>query len=63
MKSGVAVVLDKSLVKCRVWRISFALPVDQVPDWDVRMRTVKWVDGGKGVQRPAKKKVSWEKPK
>ncbi|XP_073461747.1 hydrocephalus-inducing protein homolog [Aquarana catesbeiana] len=57
MKSDVAVVLDKSPVKCRVWRISFALPVDQVPDWDDRMRTVKWVDGGKGMQRPAKKKV------
>ncbi|CAI9616593.1 unnamed protein product, partial [Staurois parvus] len=57
MKSDVAVVLDKSPVKCRVWRISFPLPVDQVPDWDDRMRTVKWVDGRKGVQRPTKKKV------
>ncbi|XP_018431432.1 PREDICTED: hydrocephalus-inducing protein homolog, partial [Nanorana parkeri] len=57
MKSDVAAALKKSPVRCRVWRISFPLPVDQVPDWDDRMRTVKWVDSGKGAQRPTKKKV------
>ncbi|EDL92539.1 rCG51566, partial [Rattus norvegicus] len=31
-------------VKCKLSKIMFQLPVDQVPDWDDRMRTVKWVD-------------------
>lgn len=29
---------------CKLSRIMFQLPTDQVPDWDDRMRTVKWVD-------------------
>ncbi|XP_068116429.1 hydrocephalus-inducing protein homolog [Hyperolius riggenbachi] len=58
LKSDVAVTMNKAPVKCKVWRISFPRPLDQVPDWDDRMRTVKWVDaGGKGAQRPTKKKV------
>ncbi|XP_063801928.1 hydrocephalus-inducing protein homolog isoform X2 [Pseudophryne corroboree] len=59
LKSDVAVALDKCPVKCKVSRISFPQPLDQVADWDDRRRTVKWVDSNKGTasQRPTKKKV------
>ncbi|KAM9301954.1 hydrocephalus-inducing protein homolog [Gastrophryne carolinensis] len=57
MTSDVAVTLRKSPVRCRLWRISFPLPPDQVSDWDDRMRTVKWLEDGPGGQRPTKKKV------
>ncbi|KAJ8339704.1 hypothetical protein SKAU_G00343370 [Synaphobranchus kaupii] len=40
-------VLEARPVRCKVCRISFERPVDQVPDWDDRQRTVKWVDAGK----------------
>ncbi|XP_035275425.1 hydrocephalus-inducing protein homolog [Anguilla anguilla] len=51
--------LEARPVRCRVCRISFPRPVDQVPDWDDRQRTVKWVDAGKQgpAQAPAKRKV------
>ncbi|KAG8437289.1 hypothetical protein GDO86_008117 [Hymenochirus boettgeri] len=57
--SDVALVLSKAPVKCKVSCISFALPLDQVADWDDRMRTVKWVDAGKATvgQNPMKKKI------
>ncbi|XP_029109509.1 hydrocephalus-inducing protein homolog isoform X1 [Scleropages formosus] len=53
------VVLNAQLVKCKLCRVVFQQPVDQVPDWDDRLRTVKWVDAGKQVAtpRPSKKKV------
>uniref|UniRef100_A0A8C9JFG5 HYDIN axonemal central pair apparatus protein n=1 Tax=Panthera tigris altaica TaxID=74533 RepID=A0A8C9JFG5_PANTA len=44
MKSEVPINLKKMGVKCKLSRIMFQLPADQVPDWDDRMRTVKWVD-------------------
>lgn len=44
MKSDVPINLKKMGVKCKLSRITFQLPADQVPDWDDRMRTVKWVD-------------------
>uniref|UniRef100_A0A2K6GI20 HYDIN axonemal central pair apparatus protein n=1 Tax=Propithecus coquereli TaxID=379532 RepID=A0A2K6GI20_PROCO len=44
MKSDVPINLKKMRVKCKLSRITFQLPTDQVPDWDDRMRTVKWVD-------------------
>ena len=44
MKSEVPINLKKMGVKCKLSRITFQLPADQVPDWDDRMRTVKWVD-------------------
>ncbi|OWK16227.1 hypothetical protein Celaphus_00004320 [Cervus elaphus hippelaphus] len=44
MKSDVPINLKKMGVKCKISKIMFALPADQVPDWDDRMRTVKWVD-------------------
>ncbi|XP_069312434.1 hydrocephalus-inducing protein homolog [Eulemur rufifrons] len=44
VKSDVPISLKKMQVKCRLSKITFQLPTDQVPDWDDRMRTVKWVD-------------------
>ncbi|XP_013359426.1 PREDICTED: hydrocephalus-inducing protein homolog isoform X2 [Chinchilla lanigera] len=44
MKSDMPVSLKKMGVKCMLSKIMFQLPADQVPDWDDRMRTVKWVD-------------------
>ncbi|XP_027261798.1 hydrocephalus-inducing protein homolog isoform X2 [Cricetulus griseus] len=44
LKSDVPISLKKITVKCSLSKIMFQLPTDQVPDWDDRMRTVKWVD-------------------
>ncbi|XP_073911808.1 hydrocephalus-inducing protein homolog [Castor canadensis] len=44
VKSDMPINLKKIGVKCKLSRIMLQLPVDQVPDWDDRMRTVKWVD-------------------
>ncbi|KAG8562376.1 hypothetical protein GDO81_015657 [Engystomops pustulosus] len=59
LKSDVAVALNKSQVKCKVTRISFPHPLDEVADWDDRMRTVTWVDSSKGAagQHPKKKVI------
>ncbi|XP_056381388.1 hydrocephalus-inducing protein homolog isoform X2 [Hyla sarda] len=58
LKSDVAVTFNKYQVKCKVSRISFPHPLDQVADWDDRMRTVTWVDSGKGAAgKHSKKKV------
>ncbi|MEE6500185.1 hypothetical protein FKM82_003696, partial [Ascaphus truei] len=59
LKSDVAVAMRRSPVKCKVARISFQLPRDQVADWDDRFKTVRWVDASKDLssQRPTKKKV------
>ncbi|XP_066540500.1 hydrocephalus-inducing protein homolog isoform X2 [Hoplias malabaricus] len=54
-----SVVLSAQAVKCVLSRITFQQPIDQVPDWDDRRHTIKWVDVDKqpSVQQPAKKKV------
>ncbi|XP_021112382.1 hydrocephalus-inducing protein homolog isoform X2 [Heterocephalus glaber] len=44
MKSDTPINLKKMGVKCKLSKIMFQLPADQVPDWDDRMHTVKWVD-------------------
>ncbi|XP_026975142.1 hydrocephalus-inducing protein homolog [Sagmatias obliquidens] len=44
MKSDVPINLKKMGIECKLSKIMFQLPADQVPDWDDRMRTVKWVD-------------------
>ncbi|XP_073081517.1 hydrocephalus-inducing protein homolog [Manis javanica] len=44
MKSDVPINLKKMGVKCKLSKIMFQQPTDQVPDWDDRMHTVKWVD-------------------
>ncbi|XP_054435188.1 hydrocephalus-inducing protein homolog [Pteronotus mesoamericanus] len=44
VKSDVPINLNKMGVKCKLSKIMFQQPADQVPDWDDRMRTVKWMD-------------------
>uniref|UniRef100_A0A8C4S4T7 HYDIN axonemal central pair apparatus protein n=1 Tax=Erpetoichthys calabaricus TaxID=27687 RepID=A0A8C4S4T7_ERPCA len=53
------ITLSAQIVKCKVTKIVFQQPVDQVPDWDTRMRTVKWLDATREseIQRTTKKKV------
>ncbi|XP_009866111.1 PREDICTED: hydrocephalus-inducing protein homolog, partial [Apaloderma vittatum] len=59
LKSDVAVTFKRQPVKCKVSRIAFQLPPEQVADWDDCLRVVKWVDAGKepGAKWPVKKKV------
>ncbi|XP_066494024.1 hydrocephalus-inducing protein-like [Tiliqua scincoides] len=59
LKSSVPTTLKAHPVKCKVSKIAFQLPADQVPDWDDRLHTIKWVDVSKSVTttRPTKKKV------
>uniref|UniRef100_A0A8C8S7Z5 HYDIN n=1 Tax=Pelusios castaneus TaxID=367368 RepID=A0A8C8S7Z5_9SAUR len=59
LKSSVPVTFKMHMFKCKVSRITFQLPVDQVPDWDDRLRTVKWVDMVRSptTTRPTKRKV------
>lgn len=59
LKSDVAVTFKMHPVKCKVARISFQLPPEQVTDWDDRLHTVKWVDATRspGAMWPVKKKV------
>ncbi|XP_064315287.1 hydrocephalus-inducing protein homolog [Phalacrocorax carbo] len=59
LKSDIAVTFKMHLVKCKVARITFQLPPEQVTDWDDRLRTVKWVDAMRGLAAtwPVKKKV------
>ncbi|XP_044515296.1 hydrocephalus-inducing protein homolog [Gracilinanus agilis] len=44
LRASSPTVLKKTLIKCKILRINFQQPADQVPDWDDHMRTVKWVD-------------------
>ncbi|XP_045149859.1 hydrocephalus-inducing protein homolog [Echinops telfairi] len=44
LKSDLPITLKKMGIKCRLSRIVFSLPEDQVPDWDDRMHTIKWMD-------------------
>ncbi|XP_015443273.1 hydrocephalus-inducing protein homolog isoform X1 [Pteropus alecto] len=49
MKSDMPINLKKMGVKCKLSKIVFQLPADQVHDWDDRMRTVKWVDAHRNM--------------
>ncbi|XP_056680687.1 hydrocephalus-inducing protein homolog isoform X2 [Monodelphis domestica] len=44
LKSSSPTAFKKTLIKCKISRIKFQQPADQVSDWDDHMRTVKWVD-------------------
>ncbi|NXI51133.1 HYDIN protein, partial [Chloroceryle aenea] len=59
LKSDVAVTFKMHPMKCKVARITFQLPPEQVTDWDDRLRTVKWVDTTRSPAAtwPVKKKV------
>uniref|UniRef100_A0A8D0GGN3 HYDIN protein n=1 Tax=Sphenodon punctatus TaxID=8508 RepID=A0A8D0GGN3_SPHPU len=59
LKSSVAVTFKAQVVKCKVSKIIFQLSADQLPDWDDRLHTVKWVDAVRSITTtfPTKKKV------
>ncbi|XP_054255742.1 hydrocephalus-inducing protein homolog [Indicator indicator] len=59
LQSEVEVTFKRHPVKCQVSRISFQLPPEEVPDWDDRLRAIKWVDTTRapGARWPVKKKV------
>ncbi|KFQ47220.1 Hydrocephalus-inducing protein, partial [Nestor notabilis] len=47
LKSDVAVAFKMHPVKCKVMRIAFPLPPEEVMDWDDRLHTIKWVDASR----------------
>ena len=57
--------LAKEKLLCSITKITFDRPINEVPDWDDRMRSVKWIDVSPSSadsnvgdqQRPARKKV------
>ncbi|XP_077166200.1 hydrocephalus-inducing protein homolog isoform X2 [Paroedura picta] len=59
LKSSMPVTFKAQPIKCKVYKIVFQQPAEQVPDWDDCMHTVKWVDVSKTgpPTRPSKKKV------
>nr|XP_056718300.1 hydrocephalus-inducing protein homolog [Euleptes europaea] len=59
LKSSMPIAFRAQPMKCKVCRIVFQQPAEQVPDWDDRLHTVKWVDISKTAPhtRPSKKKV------
>ncbi|XP_054856814.1 hydrocephalus-inducing protein homolog [Eublepharis macularius] len=59
LKSSMPVTFTPQPIKCKVCKITFQQPAEQVPDWDDRQHTVKWVDVSKAATstRPSKKKV------
>ncbi|KAL3860158.1 hypothetical protein ACJMK2_010318 [Sinanodonta woodiana] len=75
-KSDQPKIMKEQPVLCKITKITFNKPPDQVADWDDRIRTVKWVDvplspgtesGNKTTSagmtpRPAKKKVVETEP-
>ncbi|KAM9269036.1 LOW QUALITY PROTEIN: hydrocephalus-inducing protein homolog [Cariama cristata] len=64
LKSDVPVTFKMHPVKCKVARITFQVPPDEVNDWDDCLRTVKWVDAMRdpAVTWPLKKKVIETEP-
>ncbi|XP_074007853.1 hydrocephalus-inducing protein homolog [Numenius arquata] len=59
LKSDVPIAFKMHPVRCKVARITFQLPPEQVTDWDDRLRTIKWVDATRdpAATWPVKKKV------
>uniref|UniRef100_A0A8C3KHX2 HYDIN axonemal central pair apparatus protein n=1 Tax=Calidris pygmaea TaxID=425635 RepID=A0A8C3KHX2_9CHAR len=59
LKSDVPMAFKMHPVRCKVARIIFQLPPEQVTDWDDRLRTIKWVDATRdpAATWPVKKKV------
>ncbi|XP_048371298.1 hydrocephalus-inducing protein homolog [Sphaerodactylus townsendi] len=59
LKSSMPITFKAQPVKCKVCKIAFQQPAEQLPDWDDRLHTVKWVDVSKTGPhtRPSKKKV------
>ncbi|XP_068021953.1 hydrocephalus-inducing protein homolog [Melanerpes formicivorus] len=59
LQSAVEVTFQRHPVRCLLSRICFQLPPEEVPDWDDRLGTLKWVDTTRapGASWPLKKKV------
>lgn len=67
-KTNKPIQLTKEKLLCSITKITFDRPVNEVPDWDDRMRSIKWIDVSPGAaessnadqqrgSRPARKKV------
>jgi hydrocephalus-inducing protein len=65
-KTNKPIQLNKEKLLCSITKITFDRPVNEIPDWDDRMRSVKWIDvpqptsdnpDTQRVIRPARKKV------
>lgn len=59
--SSQPVALSLQPMRCKVSQVEFQLPIDQVPDWDDRQRTVQWLSSSQqtaeGSQQLVKSKV------
>jgi hydrocephalus-inducing protein len=67
-KTNKPVQLTKEKFLCSIIKITFDRPVNEIPDWDDRMRSVKWIDvrqpdidptnaDQQRLNRPARKKI------
>jgi hydrocephalus-inducing protein len=67
-KTNKPIQLNKEKVLCSITKITFDRPINEVPDWDDRMRSIKWIDAPQSTNdstnpdiqrtnRPARKKV------
>lgn len=64
-KSAKPIQLNKEKILCTITKITFDRPINEVPDWDDRMRSIKWIDVAPSANeseqsrssRPARKKV------
>ncbi|CAD5117498.1 DgyrCDS6267 [Dimorphilus gyrociliatus] len=45
-KSNEPVTVEQTNISCKMTKITFDKPVNEVQDWDDRTRSVKWVDAG-----------------
>ncbi|XP_039247321.1 hydrocephalus-inducing protein-like [Pipra filicauda] len=60
LKSKVPVTIKRPSVNCKVTKIKYQLPPEEVYDWDDRMRTEKWEDTTErlpGARWPLKRRV------
>nr|XP_006823299.1 PREDICTED: hydrocephalus-inducing protein homolog [Saccoglossus kowalevskii] len=56
-KTDVPKTIEEAIISCKVTKITFDLPPNQLNDWDDRMRVVKWIDV---PTQPARQQVSAE---
>lgn len=47
LKSDVPVAFKMHPVKCKVVRIAFQLPPEEVMDWDDHLHTIEWMDASR----------------
>jgi len=68
-KTNKPIQLNKEKLLCSITKITFDRPINEIPDWDDRMRSVKWIDVPQPIidstssdtqrsNRPARKKVT-----